>query len=238
MGVAVTTDANTLPRAADPFPAAPADQQPIPGLINQALGQRQDLTAAERSVQAGEVFLSGARRNLAARLDLTGGTFFTALGEGSGSQAYDRWVGPSGSIGFDYEKPLGNNAQQGRLVQAEAEATRRQIARVDLERQIRLNVVEAAGSLQQSAARLQQAEAAVGHYNQTIESMMRLLATGNARLIDALTTQQQQVDARLQVVAAQQELALRQARLRYETGGLIPAGAVPRDQPPAARERR
>ena len=67
---------------------------------------------------------------------------------------------------------------------------------------------------------------------------MRLLATGNARLIDALTTQQQQVDARLQVVSAQQELALRQARLRYETGGLVPAGSIPRDAASPARERQ
>jgi hypothetical protein len=82
MGVAVTDDPNTLPRAADPFPAPAPAPQAIPGLIDQAMNQRQDLSAAGKTVQAGEVLLAGARRNLAARLDLTGGTWFTALGEG------------------------------------------------------------------------------------------------------------------------------------------------------------
>ena len=69
--------------------------------------------------------------------------------------------------------------------------------------------------------------------------MMRLLATGNARLIDALTTQEQQIDAMLQVVAAQQELALRQARLRYETGSLVAPGVIVKAvAPQATRERR
>jgi outer membrane protein TolC len=238
MGVAVNNDPGTLPRAADPFPPPAGEQAPIPGLIDQAIERRQDLSAAAKTVQAGDVLLAGARRNLAARLDFNGGTWFTAIGEGKGSESYDRWVGPSGRLGFDYEKPLGNNVQQGRLAQTEADATRRRIDQVDLERQIRLNVIEAAGSLQQAAGRLEQAQASVGHYDRTIESMMRLLASGNARLIDALTTQEQQIDAMLQVVAAQHELALRQARLRYETGSLIPAGPVKTDAAPASRERR
>ena len=239
MGVAVGNDPASLPRAADPFPPPAGEQAPIPGLIDQAVERRQDLSAAAKTVQAGDVLLAGARRNLAARLDFNGGTWFTALGEGKGSESYDRWVGPSGRLGFDYEKPLGNNVQQGRLAQTEADAARRRIDQIDLERQIRLNVVEAAGSLQQAAARLEQAQASVGHYDRTIESMMRLLASGNARLIDALTTQEQQIGAMLQVVAAQHELALRQARLRYETGSLIAPGAVPKTAAaPESRERR
>ena len=237
MGVLVSNDPNTLPRAADPFPGPSAEPQVIPGLIDQAMAQRQDLSAAEKNVQAGEVLLAGARRNLAARLDFNGGTWFTALGEGKGSESYDRWVGPSGRIGFDYEKPFGNNVQQGQLAQTEANSALRRIDQIDLERQIRLNVIEAAGSLQQAAARLEQAQASVGHYDRTIESMMRLLASGNARLIDALTTQEQQIDAMLQVVAAQHELALRQARLRYETGSMVAPGVVKKD-PTQSRERR
>jgi outer membrane protein TolC len=130
--------------------------------------------------------------------------------------------------------------QQGILAQTEADATRRRIDQIDLERQIRLHVVEAAGSLQQAAARLEQAQASVGHYDRTIESMMRLLASGNARLIDALTTQEQQIDAMFQVVAAQHELALRQARLRYETGSMVAPGVVTKldATPQATRERR
>lgn len=234
MGVAVTADPNTLPRAADPFPQAPADPAVLQTLVEQAIGQRQDLAAAARVAEAGELLLTGARRNLSARLDLSGGTFYTALDEGTGPEALDRWVGPSGRIAIDYEKPLGNNVARGQLIQAEADLAQRQIAQQDLERQIRLSVVEAAGSLQQAAESVRQAQAAIGFYQQTIESMMRLLQTGNARLIDALTTQQQQTDAMLSAVSAQQELAQRLARLRYQTGSLLVDGKyVPRVPAPA-----
>jgi outer membrane protein TolC len=235
MGVAVTADPATLPRAADAFPQAPAEPLATGPLVDQALSSRLDLSAAAKATEAGQAIVAGARRNLASQLDVTGGTWFTALGEGAGKEVLDRWVGPSGRIGLDYEKPLGNNRQQGQLLQAEAEAAERRIAHGELQRQIRLGVIEAAGSLQQASARLVQAQAAVGYYDRTIESMLRLLATGNARLIDALTTQQQQNDAKLMVVSAQLELAARLARLRFQTGTLLPAGTPPRE--PAARAR-
>jgi outer membrane protein TolC len=148
-------------------------------------------------------------------------------------------VGQSGRIALDYEKPLGNNTARGQLAQAEADLELRRIARMDLERQIRLSVVEAAGSLQQAAAAVQQSQASLTFYQRTIESMMRLLQAGQARLIDAITTQQQQTDAMLAAVRAQQELAQRLARLRYQTGGLLVGGKyVPREAEAGARARK
>jgi outer membrane protein TolC len=234
VGVAVTADPTTLPRAADPFPQAPTDPAVVMTLVEEAIGRRQDLAAAARVSEAGELLLVGARRNLSARFDVSGGTWYTALDEGTGPEALDRWVGPSGRIALDYEKPLGNNVARGQLIQAEADLAQRRIAQLDLDRQIRLSVVEAAGSLQQAAQSVQQAQAAVSFYQLTIESMMRLLQTGDARLIDALTTQQQQTDAMLAAVFAQQELAQRLARLRFQTGSLLVDGKyVPRAAEPA-----
>ena len=177
-----------MPTAADPFPQGVPDPASLVGLIDQAVSRRLDLSAATKASEAGDVIVEGARRNLASRLDVSGGVFFTALGEGKGGDTLDRWVGPSARVGLDYEKPFGNNTQRGQLTQAEAAAAQRRIGQFDLERQIRLGVVEAAGSLQQAAARVDQARASVGYYDRTIESMMRLLGAGNARLIDALTT--------------------------------------------------
>ena len=188
MGIAVSADPASLPTAADPFPQGAPDPASLVGLIDQAVSRRLDLSAATKASEAGDVIVDGARRNLASRLDVSGGVFFTALGEGKGGDTLDRWVGPSARVGLDYEKPFGNNTQRGQLTQAEAAAAQRRIGQFDLERQIRLGVVEAAGSLQQAAARVDQARASVGYYDRTIESMMRLLGAGNARLIDALTT--------------------------------------------------
>jgi outer membrane protein TolC len=239
MGVAVTADPATLPSAAEAFPETPAEPPAVASLLDQAPGRRLDLAAAAKASEAGDVIVAGARRNLSSLLDVSGSTWFTALGQGAGKEVLDRWVGPSARIGFDYEKPLGNNRQRGLLLQAEATAAERRIAQAELQRQIRLGVIEAAGSMQQAAARLAQAQAAVGYYDKTIESMLRLLATGNARLIDALTTQQQQNDAKLMVVSAQLELAERMARLRFQTGSLLPAGTpTPRDSSAPRRERQ
>jgi outer membrane protein TolC len=239
MGIAVTADPATLPRAADDFPEIPADPAVLVALIEQAVGKRLDLGAAAKVAEAGQALVAGARRNLGPRLDVSLGTWYTALGEGTGRAALDRWVGPSGTIAFDFEKPLGNNTQEGLLVQAEADAAQRRIGQFDLDRRIRLAVVEAAGALQQAATAVQQAQAAVGFYQSTIESELRRLRTGDATLIDTVITQQQQIDALLSLVQARQELAQRLARIRFETGGILTGGKfIPRDGTAAQRDRK
>jgi outer membrane protein TolC len=220
MGVAVTGDPSSLPTASDPFPqmAAPAA---MPTLIQQAVGTRADLQAAGRSLQASNALVDGAELDLKSRLDLQVGTWFTAIGEGSGPKALDRWVGPSAGIGLQYEKPLGNNQARGVLAQREAEVAQRQIAQRDLDRRIRLGVVESAGTLEQAAARVAQAEAAVGFYETTVNAEMQRFRGGDVTLLDTVITQQQQIDALLSLVLARQELAQRLAQLQFQTGTLI-----------------
>lgn len=229
MGVAVTGDPATLPTAADPFPQ-PGATGPVATLIGEAIGRRADLQAATRSIDASTTLVDGARDDLRSRLDLQVGTWFTALGEGSGPKALDRWVGPSAGVGFEYEKPMGNNGARGVLVQREAEVTQRQIARRDLDRRIRLRVVESAGTLEQAAARVAQAEAAVGFYETTVNAEMQRFRGGDVTLLDTVLTQQQQIDALLALVIARQDLAQRLAELQYQTGTLV---TVP---PAAARD--
>jgi outer membrane protein TolC len=229
MGVAVTGDPNTLPTAADPFPTAAAPA-PVNSLVEQAVGSRADLEAAGRSLQASNTLVDAARLDLRSKLDLQVGSWFTALGEGSGPKALDRWVGPSASVGFNYEKPLGNNAAQGALVQAEADVAQRQIAERDLDRRIRLRVVESAGTLEQAAARVTQAEAAVGFYETTVNADLQRFRTGDVTLLDTVITQQQQIDAQLGLILARQDLAQRLAQLQFQTGTLVTLPA------PAARD--
>ena len=239
MGVAVSADPASLPLAAEPFPDFSGQAAAMVQLLEQAIGARTDVSAAAKTAEAGDILVAGARRNLASRFDVSLGTWYTALGEGSGGQTLDRWVGPSGSIALDYEKPFGNNTQEGLLLQAEADAAQRRIARLDLERRVRLAVVETAGSLQQAVIAVQQARAARDFYQATIESEMRRLSAGDSTLIDVVLTQQQQIDTLLTLIQAEQQLAQRLARLRFETGGLVTGGKfVPRDQPAGARNRK
>jgi len=124
------------------------------------------------------------------------------------------------------EKPLGNNQAEGLLVQREADAALRQITQRDLDRRIRLAVVESAGTLAQAAARVAQAEAAVGFYETTVNAEMQRFRAGDVTLLDTVITQQQQIDAQLSLVLARQELAQRLAQLQFQTGALVtvPAG--------------
>ena len=227
MGVAVTGDPATLPTAAEAFPQA-ATQNPVNTLIEQAVGARPDLQAAGRSLQASLTRVDAARLDLRSRLDLEVGSWFTALGEGSGPKALDRWVGPSASVGFQYQKPLGNNSARGALAQREAEVAQRQISQRDLDRRIRLRVVESVGTLEQAAARVAQAEAAVGFYATTVNADLQRFRTGDVTLLDTVITQQQQIDAQLGLILARQDLAQRLAELRFQTGTLVtvPAGAA------------
>lgn len=229
MGVAVTGDPATLPSASDAFPQTAAAGA-VGTLIEQAVGRRVDLQAATRSIDAGTTLVDAARDDLRSRLDLQVGTWFTALGEGSGPKALDRWVGPSAGIGLNYEKPLGNNQAQGLLVQREADVAQRQIAQRDLDRRIRLAVVESAGTLEQAAARVAQAEAAVGFYQTTVNAEMQRFRAGDVTLLDTVITQQQQIDAQLSLILARQELAQRLAQLQFQTGTLVTVPA------PAARD--
>jgi outer membrane protein TolC len=154
------------------------------------------------------------------------GAFFTALDEGNFGKAMDRWVGPSGSIQLQIEKPLGNNTQRGQLAQREAESEQLRIGQTDLNRQIKLSVVENAGTLQQTVARVQLAQDAVGFYQTVVDSEFARFGIGETTLLNTVVTQQQQNGALLALVAARQDLAQRIAQLRFQTGTLVTNGAV------------
>lgn len=124
------------------------------------------------------------------------------------------------------EKPLGNNTQRGQLAQREAESEQLRIAQTDLNRQIKLSVVENAGTLQETVARVQLAQAAVGFYQTVVDAELARFGIGEATLLNTVVTQQQQNDALLTLVAARQDLAQQIARLRFQTGTLVTDGAV------------
>jgi outer membrane protein TolC len=228
MGVAVTGDEATIPRARDPFPPAPA-AAPLPtaAMIPDAVQRRKDVEAAAAREQAGRVLQDAASTNLRMRADLIGDTWYTALEERSIQRAIDRWVGPSGSLQLALEKPLGNNLYRGQLTQREADVRARQIDATDLQRQIGLGVVQAASALPDALARLRQAQASVGFYNDIVNAEIARFRTGDATLIDTVIMQQQQNESQLALIAAEREVGRLIAQLRFQTGTLLtPEGAV------------
>jgi len=95
-----------------------------------------------------------------------------------------------------------------------------------LRRQIALNVIQAAGSIKETSERVREAEAAVGFFRSTIDAELERFRVGESTLIDTVLTQQQETDSALVLIAAQRELAGEIAQLRFETGLLLPNGAV------------
>jgi outer membrane protein TolC len=231
MGVAITTEDATLPLASDPFPAAPdpaaIDEQRMAALATAGLQQRRDVTAADRRLEAAQVLVRGAELNLKPRVDLSGGTWYTGNDEAVVQRALTRWVGPSYNLALDVEKPFGNNFQRGLLVEAQAGGASSQILSNDLRRQVRLNVVRTARSINETIDRVRQAQAAVNFYQQTIDSELARFQIGEVTLIDTITTESQQADARRALVAAQQDLAQLIAELRFQTGTLVSDANAP-----------
>ncbi|MGE5244845.1 MAG: TolC family protein [Betaproteobacteria bacterium] len=234
MGVSASDDDATLPKARDAFPAPPdaaaLSDQRLAALASSAVQQRLDVVAAARRQDAANVLTRGARLNLKPRIDFTGGTWYTGLDEAVVSSALKRWVGPSYDLSLDIEKPFGNNLLRGQYVQAQAGSASSEIAAIDLQRQVRLNVVRTVRTLSEATERVKEAQAAVNFYDQTIQSEMDRYRIGEVTLIDTITTEGQQADARRALVAAQADLAQLIADLRFQTGTLVTDPAAPAPQ--------
>lgn len=225
IGVSVNEDEATIPKARDEFPAPPAAVS-IQGLIPGAVQQRRDLAAAGQRQAAGDVLERAAEANTPMLFDLSGSTFYTALEERTISRAIDRWVGPSALLQLDVEKPFRNNVLEGQLLQRQADANLRRIDASNVQRLIGLGVVQATGSLPEAIARLRQAEASVGFYNEIVQGEIARFQAGDATLVDTVIMQQQQAEAQLALTAARREVGRLIAQVRFETGTLVPVGGV------------
>jgi outer membrane protein TolC len=227
MGIAVTGDEATLPRARDPFPDPPpsGDVQPAATYLNHATSLRLDLSAATKREDAASILVQGAATNLRPRVDLNSSTFFTSLGDRT-ADSLDHWVGPNETVSLQIEKPLGNNLFAGQLDQRRADLAKRRIALTDLTRQIRLNVIEATGSLDDSVEAVRRAELATQFYQSTTDAEIQRFQIGEATLIDTVQTEQQQTDALLALINARLALAQLIAQLRFHTGTLVQGGVV------------
>lgn len=214
-----------VPSAADGFPPPPdvaALRDAVEDLVLGAVGRRLDLQASQRLVESGEVLARAAVTDLRPRLDLTLGAWLVSRGENSLSEAIDHTASsPSWKTAAAFEKPLGNRSARGRLLQSEALVHRRQISVADLERQIRIAVVQTLGSLAESVEQLRHAEAGALAAQRTIDTELEKLKLGETTLIDAILTEQQRTNALLAVVFARFQVATLVNQLRFETGTLV-----------------
>jgi outer membrane protein TolC len=223
MGIAVDEQPDALPLAREEFPAGVADvtAPDVVRLATEAQSRRADVRSFSLLEDANKVLERQAETDKRPRLDVIDSLFYTALGERSVNTAIDRWVGPSTDLSLELEKPFGNNAAGGRYAQRQAESRQQQISTIDLKRQIGLAIIRAARSMQQARLRAEQAQNAVDAYQRTVDADVERFRAGDVTLIDTLLTESQQVDAKLSLISAQQDMAQLIAQLRFESGTLL-----------------
>lgn len=224
IGLAVTESGNA-PFAADPFPPLPGPGSlsaltPAP-FIDLALQKRWDRQAAAKLRESGGVLAVGALTLLRPRLDFSGRISANTIAETSLSKTADGWVGPGWQAGLQFEKPVGNNAAKGRVLQAEADLAQRTINASDLDRNIKANVVSLVASVKTAGEQVARLDEAVRFYGQTIDDETERYRGGQSSLLDTIVTQDLQTNALITWAGARQQLASLLARLRFETGTLV-----------------
>jgi len=224
MGLSVVDQVNA-PFAADPFPAVPASGalgalSPA-DLIAVAHERRYDRLAAFRLVESGGVLSRQALTELRPRLDFTGQLSANTQAETSLAKTADGWAGPSFQVGLNFEKPIGNNAAKGLVLQTSADLAQRSISAADLERNIDASIVQVIYSMRATADQVARIGESVRLYGETIESQNEMFRSGQTSLLDSIVTQDLQTGARFTFTQAKAQWATLLTRLRFETGTLV-----------------
>jgi len=234
MGVAVAEE-TAFPLAVSEFPPLPTAEElhalPTAALVETAAARRLDLAAARSLEKSGRVLWRAAVINLAAKKDVEVKLSYAGLADSGGNMGHNlgraffgNWAGPSASLGFSWEKPWGNYTQRGQLEQRQAAWAQRQISASDLERRVRLEVLQTAVTLPELLAQAEAARTSAQAAKQALEAEMEKFRYGRSTLIDTIITEQRAVEAELQVIATQAQLAQTVAKLRFDAGLLVEEG--------------
>ena len=220
-----------LPLPADPFPTVPTSAVPPaadgPRWIARALERRADLRAARERRGAAEVLIKAAEISLKPQLDLVFTPSYSGFVQGAGTETffsplYRNVPGASSALSISLSWPTLNSQARGQL--AQSEAVREQSALVEdlISRQIGANVPIALDAVARGAQQLERATEAVRLFERAVENEEKKLRAGTSTLIDVISQRDRLTSARQSQVSAHFALAVALARLRFETGTLMP----------------
>lgn len=231
MGLEVT-ELTAFPEAGEALPPLP-DAKEVEALAAEALAEqasqnRLDLAAARLLERAGKVFWRAAVIDLAAKRDVDVKLSYAGLSDSGGNMGHNlgravfgNWAGPSAAVGYTWEKPVANLTQRGRLEQRTAAWAQRQIAAADLERRIKLDVLETAAILREALGQWDAAKISSAAARQAFENELEKFRYGRSTLIDTILTEQRAVEAELSVLSSHMAAAQTLAKLRFDLGVLV-----------------
>ena len=222
-----------IDRAAQPHPLHDfptgdgADSLDVPALVALALAHRHDTRAARQRSQSARALRDAASRNLQHALDLNVHLGYTGFIEGRDLEQYftpltENVSGLNFLVGLRYEIPFGNRDARGQYAQFQADYDARRIEEDDHLRNIEINVVIAAQDVQASQAERAQADAAVQYHRQALDNERKKFQQGFSTLFNVILFQDRLTQALTRSVRARQRVAAALARLRHETGTLLP----------------
>ena len=217
--------------ATDDFPAAKSsasihDVARDP-LVQTAAGLRADLLASRKSEISGRVLVRAARLNLKPQLNFSLNTSFSAIDDGSHANKYfdvftTSYTGPSVMGAFVFDWPVANNLQRGLLNQSLATLQQRAINTEDLLRNITSSVVFSVGSVENALQQYEASSAGRLQYRKSLDAEYAKLKAGNSTFLNAVETEELFTSAGLSEITAELQYASSLARVRYETGTILP----------------
>ena len=214
-------------RFPDIVPFARLDTLRAEVLAQDAIGLRADRQAASKLEVSGKVLAESARLEQRPRVDFNTRAAWSSPAEGNAFagyfNAYGRnYTGPSITGTLSLDIPFANNQFKGQYLQSLASYNQRVTRSADLTRNIVSSVVFSLGAVRSTIAQLEQAGAAAEYYRRALDNEYQKYKLRSSTLIDAIQIEQRLTSAQLQFVDSELQYAQSLARLRFETGTLLP----------------
>jgi outer membrane protein TolC len=223
---------------------------PLQDLIAEARRQRPDLAQADLQVENQRITLSGSRSGLLPELDLvvsgrsntlygavnsappagstTGGTPVVRTpdpaflgGTGTGLNQLFSLRFPDYSVGVQLNIPLLNRTAQADYARDQLALRQVEIRRLQAEKQVRVDIVNALTAVEQSRAAYEAAREARQFQEQSLEAEREKYRVGASTSYLVIQYQRDLVQAQTAEVSAQADYAKSRAALDRATGGLL-----------------
>jgi outer membrane protein TolC len=219
-----------LPLAADALPlelrVSHLDAVQEPALWAAVAAERADVQSALSQRAAAALRLGQAQSDRRSSSDLGIDVFATGVDEGSRvleqlrGSLLGRWTGPSISLNWSYERPIGLRAAGGRAQQQAREAQSALQLR-ESERSVARQLQQLGQQLGLSLQEFELRQRAVDGWNRSVDGERQRLSGGAGTVIDLLLTEERRTAAVLEAINAQYRVASGLVALRHAAGALL-----------------
>ncbi len=237
--LAIGAEGQELEKAPLPFeqwPQVETNAAPIPNYAGQdaldrSLIRRADYQSARKNERASEILELAARRDLKPQLDLSLEAGYSGLSEGSQFRRFYGSVdprsvdGPNAMATLRFVYPFGNQTAKGLVTQRKALLKQANFREQDLARNIRSSIMVAFSELAQTREELLKARRAAELFQQAVVNEQAKLRIGTSTILDVISTADRLATAETRATAALVRYGMVLARVRFETGLLLPAGS-------------